>query len=55
MSHDIAYKHCLTRWGGYGYQHLLVSVVPRLRHKGADDRTIQTLLVDNPRRAFVFA
>jgi phosphotriesterase-related protein len=55
MSHDIAYKHCLTRWGGYGYHHLLVSVVPRLRLKGADDRTIRTLLVDNPRRAFVFA
>jgi len=55
MSHDIAYKHCLTRWGGHGYHHLLVSVVPRLRHKGADDKTIQTLLVDNPRRAFVFA
>jgi phosphotriesterase-related protein len=55
MSHDIAYKHCLTRWGGYGYHHLLVSVVPRLRLKGLDDPTIQTLLVDNPRRAFVFA
>ena len=55
MSHDIAYKHCLTRWGGYGYHHLLVSVIPSLRRKGADDGIIQTLLVDNPRRAFVFA
>jgi phosphotriesterase-related protein len=55
MSHDIAYKHALTRWGGHGYHHLLVSVVPRLRLKGVDDQAIQTLLVDNPRRAFVFA
>jgi len=55
MSHDIAYKHCLTRWGGHGYGHLLVSVVPQLRLRGIDDRTIETLLVDNPRRAFVFA
>src|SRR5881296_1378262 len=55
MSHDIAYKHCLTRWGGFGYHHLLVNVVPRLRGKGADDQTIETLLVANPRRAFVFA
>ena len=55
MSHDIAYKHCLTRWGGFGYHHLLVSVIPRLRHKGADDKTIQTLLVHNPGAAFVFA
>jgi phosphotriesterase-related protein len=43
MSHDIAYKH------------LLLTVVPRLRQKGADDRLVHTLLVDNPRRAFVFA
>ena len=55
MSHDIAYKHCLTRWGGFGYHHLLVNVIPRLRAKGADDATIETLLVGNPRRAFVFA
>jgi phosphotriesterase-related protein len=55
MSHDIAYKHCLTRWGGFGYHHLLVSVIPRLRQRVPDDATIGTLLVDNPRRAFVFA
>ena len=42
-------------WGGFGYHHLLVNVIPRLRAKGADDKTIQTLLVDTPRRAFVFA
>ena len=55
MSHDIAYKHCLTAWGGFGYHHLLVNVIPRLRAKGADDKTVQTLLIDNPRRAFVYA
>jgi phosphotriesterase-related protein len=55
MSHDIAYKHCLTRWGGFGYHHLLINVIPRLRAKGADDKTIQTLLIDNPRRAFAYA
>jgi len=55
MSHDIAYKHCLTRWGGFGYHHLLVNVIPRLRVKGADDKIVQTLLIDNPRRAFIYA
>jgi len=30
-------------------------VVPRLRRKGLDERGIRGLLVDNPRRAFVFA
>ena len=55
MSHDIAYKHCLTRWGGFGYHHLLVNVIPRLRAKGADDKIVHTLLIDNPRRAFAYA
>jgi phosphotriesterase-related protein len=55
MSHDIAYKHCLTKWGGFGYHHLLLNVVPRLRRKGLDDPAIRGLIVDNPRRAFVFA
>jgi predicted metal-dependent phosphotriesterase family hydrolase len=30
-------------------------VIPRLRAKGADDTTIETLLIDNPRRTFVYA
>ena len=55
MSHDIAYKHALTRYGGWGYHHLLVNVVPRLRRLGVDEATVRTLLVENPRRALVFA
>jgi phosphotriesterase-related protein len=55
MSHDIAYKRTLTKYGGYGYHHLLVNVVPRLRRKGVDDAGLRRLLVENPARAFVFA
>jgi len=55
MSHDIAYKSSLTKYGGYGYHHLIVNVVPRLRRKGVDDAGLRRLLVENPRRAFVFA
>jgi phosphotriesterase-related protein len=55
MSHDIAYKTSLVRYGGYGYHHLLVNVVPRLRAKGVDDAGLQRLLVENPARAFAFA
>jgi phosphotriesterase-related protein len=55
MSHDIAYKHCLVKYGGYGYHHLLVNVVPRLRAKGVDDGSLRQLLVENPARAFGFA
>ena len=55
LSHDIAYKTSLTRYGGYGYHHLLVNVVPRLRAKGVDDAGPTRLLVENPARAFAFA
>ena len=55
MSHDIAYKTSLVKYGGYGYHHLLVNVVPRLRAKGVDDAGLTRLLVDNPARAFAFA
>src|SRR6266849_8360447 len=48
MSHDIAYKTSLVKYGGYGYHHLLVNVVPRLRAKGVDDAGLTRLLVDNP-------
>jgi phosphotriesterase-related protein len=55
LSHDIAYKHSLVKYGGYGYHHLLVNVVPRLRRKGLDDSGLRRLLVENPARAFAFA
>ena len=55
MSHDIAYKTSLVKYGGYGYHHLLVNVVPRLRAKGVDDAGLKRLLVENPARAFAFA
>ena len=55
LSHDIAYKTSLVRYGGHGYHHLLVNVVPRLRAKGLDDAGVRQLLVENPARAFAFA
>jgi len=55
MSHDIAYKTSLVKYGGYGYHHLLVNVVPRLRAKGVDAAGLERLLVENPARAFAFA
>ena len=55
LSHDIAYKTSLVKYGGYGYHHLLLNVVPRLRAKGVDDAALRRLLVENPTRAFAFA
>jgi phosphotriesterase-related protein len=54
LSHDIAYKTSLVTYGGYGYHHLLVNVVPRLRAKSVSDAGLRRLLVENPTRAFAF-
>ncbi|MEU6142678.1 hypothetical protein ABZ848_20190 [Streptomyces sp. NPDC047081] len=43
-------KTQLRRWGGMGYDHLLRRIVPALRGRGVDQRLLDTLLVDGPRR-----
>src|SRR3989441_9890494 len=53
MSHDIAYKSSLTKYGGYRYHHLLVNVVPRLRRKGVDDAGMRRRPGEDPARALL--
>jgi phosphotriesterase-related protein len=44
-------KHFLHRFGGYGYDHVLRRITPRLQKSfGLSDAVIAKLLVDNPRR-----
>ena len=51
VSHDMCRKHFLSRFGGYGYDHVLVRITPRLQKTfGLSDGGIAKLLVDNPRR-----
>ncbi|WP_053384500.1 phosphotriesterase family protein [Leucobacter celer] len=52
ISQDIFLKSLLRAHGGPGYGHILQYFVPRLRRHGADDATIDRLLVDNPRSLF---
>jgi phosphotriesterase-related protein len=54
MAHDIALKHSLVRYGGYGYAHILENIVPRMRRKGFKEAWIQTILVESPRRLLAF-
>ncbi len=55
LSHDMARRSRLLRNGGHGYGYILREFVPRLREAGVDEATVQTMLVDNPRRLLAFA
>jgi phosphotriesterase-related protein len=50
VSQDVCTKVQLLRFGGFGYGHILRSIVPRLRRRGVDDATVRKLLVENPAR-----
>jgi phosphotriesterase-related protein len=54
LSHDTGMKLQLTKYGGWGYAHLLKNVVPMLRRRGFGDSEINTLLVANPRRVLTW-
>ncbi len=51
ISQDIGVRTRLSRYGGWGYHHLLDHVVPLLRSFGLHSSDIGRLLVDNPARA----
>jgi phosphotriesterase-related protein len=55
ISHDVCTRVQLLRYGGFGYGHILRSVVPRLRRRGVDDATVRKLLVENPARILATA
>ena len=55
ISHDIWTKHMLRCYGGWGYDHILTSVVQLMRNKGMHEEQINTLLVENPKRLLSFA
>ncbi len=50
ISHDICRKTRLTRFGGHGYAHIFVNVLPLMRCRGFSEREIDAVLDDNPRR-----
>ena len=50
ISHDVCTKIQLLRYGGFGYGHILRSIVPRMERRGVDAGTVRKILVDNPRR-----
>jgi phosphotriesterase-related protein len=51
ISMDICANSQMQWNGGHGYDYLLRSFVPLLLEEGLDESQVQTILVENPRRA----
>jgi phosphotriesterase-related protein len=51
LSHDIAMKHYRRKYGGWGYDHILQSVVPLMLRRGLTREDTDAFLVQNPARA----
>jgi phosphotriesterase-related protein len=54
IAHDVCFKSMLSRFGGKGYFHILESIVPRMRRRGLSERSMRSILVDNPGRVLTF-
>jgi phosphotriesterase-related protein len=54
LSQDVFLKMMLSRYGGYGYAHVLRTVLPALRRSGVGEAQLATMLIENPRRLLAF-
>lgn len=52
LSQDICLKISLTKYGGYGYAHILKHIIPEIETKGVTKKQINIMLVENPKRLF---
>ena len=55
VSHDIAFKHLLVRYGGNGYGHILQNAVPKMQTKGMTGAQIDAVLKTNPQQVLAIA
>jgi phosphotriesterase-related protein len=49
VSQDVCFKMDLRTYGGYGYDHILVDVIPALRRAGVSQSSLESLMTMNPR------
>ncbi|HEY3397523.1 MAG TPA: phosphotriesterase-related protein [Armatimonadota bacterium] len=50
MTNDLCFKQMLHRYGGRGYDHVLVDIVPQLAAAGLSPAVLEQLLIHNPAR-----
>lgn len=54
LAHDICTRIQLRHYGGWGWDHLLTNIVPRLRHAGVSQQELDAMFIDTPRRLLSF-
>ena len=42
------------KYGGHGYSHILLNVLPKMRARGISDDVIDKIMVQNPRQWLQF-
>lgn len=50
LAQDVFYKQNLRAYGGWGYDHLLVTIVPMLRDAGVGEEDLKRMLIETPKR-----
>ncbi len=50
LAQDVCTKMQWHHYGGRGYDHVILTIVPSLRQAGVSERDVETMLVDNPAR-----
>ncbi|XP_013097545.1 phosphotriesterase-related protein [Stomoxys calcitrans] len=54
MSHDVHTKHRLTSYGGHGYHHVHMNILPRMFAKGLSVDQVEQMTVVNPAKWLEF-
>uniref|UniRef100_A0A023GF05 Putative phosphotriesterase-related protein n=1 Tax=Amblyomma triste TaxID=251400 RepID=A0A023GF05_AMBTT len=54
ISHDIHTRHRLMKYGGHGYSHILLNVVPAMLRRGFSNEVVQAITRTNPQTWLTF-
>lgn len=50
VSHDIHTKHRLMKYGGHGFSHILINIIPKMKARGISDECIEKMTQRNPQK-----
>ena len=50
LGHDICTKHRLKAFGGHGWDHILINIVPRMKKYGISTQDIENMIANNPQK-----